>query len=129
MSKKNKDNKTKTKSNNFDCHCNDVNLDTDMSCDCHKDNCHCTKKNSTNNFEEKGEQGYLLFFYFIVLVYNYSSSFNLSNKELYSLVISSNLSLVLASYLVVILGVVLDFLTKAKPSSYNTLTPSIVRQL
>lgn len=41
MSKKNKDNKTKTKSNNFDCHC--------------KDNCHCTKKNSTNNFEEKGE--------------------------------------------------------------------------
>ncbi len=55
MSKKNKDNKTKTKSNNFDSHCNDVNLDTDMSCDCHKDNCHCTKKNSTNNFEEKGE--------------------------------------------------------------------------
>ena len=35
MSKKNKDNKTKTKSNNFDCH--------------------CTKKNSTNNFEENGE--------------------------------------------------------------------------
>lgn len=54
MSKKNKDNKTKTKSNNFDCHCNDVNLDNEMSCDCHKD-CHCTKKNSTNNFEEKGE--------------------------------------------------------------------------
>ena len=55
MSKKNKDNKTKTKSNNFDCHCNDVNLDNEMSCDCHKD-CHCTnKKNSTSNFEEKGE--------------------------------------------------------------------------
>lgn len=74
MSKKNKDNKTKTKSNNFDCHCNDVNLDTDMSCDCHKDNCHCTKKNSTNNFEEKRRIGLptlLLLFLLIYLIKNY----------------------------------------------------------
>ena len=55
MSKKNKDLKSKSKNNNFDCNCNETNLNNEVSCDFHKDNCHCTKKNSTNNFEEKGE--------------------------------------------------------------------------
>lgn len=53
MSKKNKDLKSKTK-NSFDCKCNENELNNEMSCDCHKDNCHCTKKNAANDFE-KGE--------------------------------------------------------------------------
>ena len=55
MSKKNKDLKSKSKNNNFDCNYNETNLNNEVSCDCHKDNCHCTKKNNTSNFEEKGE--------------------------------------------------------------------------
>lgn len=50
MSKKNKDSKS-VKSNN---HSN--NKHDNKSCtECHKDECTCTKSNSYNSFEEKGE--------------------------------------------------------------------------
>ena len=64
-------------------------------------------------------------------------SLNTSNVSLLYLIIKlsnsfficSNFSLLDDSYLVVMFGPVFDFLTKAKPSSYNTLIPSIFEYL
>ena len=67
--------------------------------------------------------GYSTLFFYSYLFY---SLLYLIIKLSNSCFISSSFSLSDDSYLVVILGPVLDFLTKAKPSSYSTLIPSIL---
>lgn len=59
MSKKNKtskNNKDLEQTNSFDCNCHEQEDNgTDSHTECKKGNCSCTKKNSFDSFEAKGE--------------------------------------------------------------------------